>query len=94
VAAPPRPNRNAIKEGNVTVPREREYDSNAERQKAYRERQRREQEEQAAEDRYVAENMKLQPLVTVDGYRAARRRQEAYARWRYRAWRSGEVASL
>jgi hypothetical protein len=62
--------------------------------------------ETLTEDAYVAECMKLPPLVAAQAppsqpqttyeerYAAARRRQEAYARWRYRGWRSGEVASL
>ena len=76
------------------MPQERQHDSDAARQAAYRERQRQAAADQAAEDAYVAENMKLAPLVTIDGYEAARQRQEAYARWRFRAYKTGEVSGL
>jgi hypothetical protein len=68
--------------------------TNAERQAAWRERQKQLAADKEAEDRYVAENMKLAPLVTIDGYEAARARQEAYARWRFKAYKAGEVSGL
>lgn len=61
--------------------------SAAEKQSAYRSRKR-------DEDAYVKKMMKLETIVGSDGEAAAKARQEAYARWRFKGYHDGTVASL
>lgn len=59
----------------------------AEKQSAYRARKK-------DEDAYVKKSMTLDPIVGAHGLAEARRLQEEYARWRFKGFHNGSIASL